>query len=70
MSSKMTAVLQGKDSANDAMLYMALELSDKKWKLGFSNGAKYRQITIAAGDWIDLHKQLDLAKQKLKLPTS
>jgi transposase len=66
----MRAVLQDKDSANDAMLYMALELSDKKWKLGFSNGAKYRQITIAAGDWIDLHKQLDLAKQKLKLATS
>ena len=64
----MTAVLQNKDSANDSTLYMALELSNKKWKLGFSNGEKNRLTTIAAGDWIDLHKQMDLAKQKLRLP--
>lgn len=63
----MTAVLQHKGSANDTTLYMALELSNKKWKLGFSNGEKNRLTTIAAGDWIDLHKQLDLAKQKLRL---
>jgi transposase len=66
----MTAVLEIKDNANHRMLYMALELSNKKWKLGFSNGEKNRQVTIAAGDWIDLHKQMDLAKQKLQLPTS
>ena len=64
----MTAVLKEKDSANGTTLYMALELSNKKWKLGFSNGEKNRQTTIAAGDWIDLHKQMDLAKQKLRLP--
>ena len=64
----MTAVLQHKDSANGTTLYMALELSNKKWKLGFSNGEKNRLTTIAAGDWIDLHKQMDLAKQKLRLP--
>ena len=63
----MTAVLQHKDSANGTTLYMALELSNKKWKLGFSNGEKNRLTTIAAGDWIDLHKQMDLAKQKLRL---
>ena len=63
----MTAVLQHKDSANSTTLYMALELSNKKWKLGFSNGEKNRLTTIAAGDWIDLHKQMDLAKQKLRL---
>jgi len=63
----MTAVLQNKDSANGTTLYMALELSNKKWKLGFSNGEKNRHTTIVAGDWIDLHKQMDLAKQKLRL---
>ncbi len=63
----MTEVLQTKDSANETILYMALELSNKKWKLGFSNGKKNRITTIAAGDWIDLHTQMDLAKQKLKL---
>ena len=34
----MTAVLEGKDNVNGAILYMALELSNKNWKLGFSNG--------------------------------
>ena len=63
----MTAVLEIKDNANDTTLYMALELSNKKWKLGFSNGEKNRQVTIAAGDWLALHKQMDLAKQKLRL---
>ena len=63
----MTAVLEIKDNANHTTLYMALELSNKKWKLGFSNGEKNRQVTIAAGDWVDLHTQMDLAKQKLRL---
>ena len=31
-------------------LYMALELSNRKWKLGFSDGTKWRQRTITAGD--------------------
>ncbi len=66
----MTAVLKMKDNANHTTLYMALELSDKKWRLGFSNGEKHRQITIAAGDWVALHVQVDRAKQKLKLATS
>ena len=46
----MTAVLNGKDNLNEAILYMALELSNKNWKLGFSDGAKQRQVTIEAGD--------------------
>jgi hypothetical protein len=32
---KMTAILQSKDSAAEVVLYMALELSNKRWKLGF-----------------------------------
>ena len=63
----MTAILQGKDNVSEQVLYMALELSNKTWKLGFSNGAKIRQKTITAGDWVELHTQMDLAKQKLRL---
>ncbi len=63
----MTAVLEHKDNVSGTTLYMALELSNKKWKLGFSNGEKNRQRTIAAGDWVELHKQMGLAKQKLRL---
>ncbi len=63
----MTAVLNGEDTANEVILYMALELSNKKWKLGFSDRAKQRQVTIGAGDWLALHTQIDRAKEKLKL---
>jgi transposase len=64
----MTAILQGKDNLSEQVLYMALELSNKTWKLGFSNGTKIRQKSITAGDWVELHTQMDLAKQKLRLP--
>ena len=64
---KMTAILQGKDNVSEQVLYMALELSNKTWKLGFSNGTKIRQKSIPAGDWVELHTQMELAKQKLRL---
>ena len=63
----MTAILQSHDSAKSPVLYMALELSNRKWKLGFSNGAKERQSTIEAGDWSALLEQISLAKEQLKL---
>ena len=63
----MTAVINDKDSANEEILYMAMELSNKKWKLGFSDGAKQRQVTIEAGDWLALHTQIDRAQEKFKL---
>jgi transposase len=45
---------------------MALELSDKRWKLGFGNGERQREVTIEAGDWVGLNAQLVLAKAKLR----
>ena len=63
----MTAILQGKDNVSEQVLYLALELSNKTWKLGFSNGTKIRQKSIPAGDWVELHTQMELAKQKLRL---
>ncbi|MEX2488292.1 MAG: IS110 family transposase [Pseudomonadales bacterium] len=63
----MTAVLESKDNATGGVLYMALELSDKHWKLGFSNGDKNRQVTIAAGDWPALRAAVTQAKAKLQL---
>lgn len=65
----MTAILQSKDSATDAVLYMALELSNKRWKLGFSNGERQRQVTIEAGDWVSLNNQITRAREKLGLPS-
>ncbi len=63
----MTAVLNGKDNANEEILYMVLELSNKTWKQGFSDGAKQRQVTIEAGDWLALYTQIDRAQEKFKL---
>jgi len=64
----MIAILQSKDSVSEAVLYMALELSNKRWKLGFSNGERQRQVTIEAGDWVSLNDQITRAREKLRLP--
>jgi transposase len=61
----MNAILQTNDTALASALYMAMELSNKKWKLGFSNGEKNRIITIDAGDWPALTAAINLARTKL-----
>ena len=65
----MTAILQSKDSVSGAVLYMAMELSNKRWKLGFSNGERQRQVSIEAGDWNGLNDQITRAREKLGLPS-
>jgi len=61
----MKTVLQHKDNATNPVLYIAFELSNKKWKLGFSNGDKMRVKTIDAGDWKALQAEIERAKTKL-----
>jgi len=63
----MTAILQSKDSVSGAVLYMAMELSNKRWKLGFSDGERQRQVSIEAGDWDSLNDQITRAREKLRL---
>lgn len=63
----METVLGGNDSVTGGVLYLALELSDKRWKLGFSEGSRVRVVSIAAGDWAGLHAQMDKARAKFKL---
>jgi len=48
---------------------MALELSNKKWKLAFSNRQRIRQVTLAAAGSQALREALALAKQRLGLPS-
>lgn len=50
------------------VLYMAMELSNSKWKLGFGNGAKIRCKSIDARDRRQCVEEVALAKVKLKLP--
>lgn len=44
---------------------MAMELSNRKWKLGFSQGERIRVKTIEAGDWPALQLEIEQAKSKL-----
>jgi len=46
----MTAVPNNNDNVNETILTMALELSNKTWRLGFGFGKKVRQVTIACMD--------------------
>jgi len=62
----MKTVLQDKDNALHSTLYIAFELSAKKWKLGFSNGDKHRIKTVDARDWKALQFEIEQAKGKLR----
>ena len=65
--SKSQATLQVKDSTESGALYMAFELSNKSWKLGFSDGARVRRKSIEASDLGQLHDEIDGAKERFGL---
>lgn len=50
------------------VLYMAMELSNRRWRLGFSNGRKNRQKSVEARDRRSVLREVSLAKEKLGLP--
>ncbi len=51
-------------------LYLAFELGNKQWKLGFTigPGQKPRERVIAAGDLLGLEEEIRLAKKRFHLP--
>lgn len=51
-----------------SVLYMAMELSNRKWKLGFSNGSRMRRKSTEARAQTRLLEEVALAKRKLGLP--
>lgn len=51
------------------VLYMAMELSNRRWKLGFSTGERQRHKSIEARDREGLLAEVALAKSKLGLAT-
>lgn len=58
-------VLQGKLSATGAVLYMALELSDKKWKVALSSGGvRVRQYGVEGGNRAGLLAVIEKAKRR------
>jgi len=64
---KTQETLRIKDSIKEAVLYIAFELSNSKWKLAFSDGSKIRYKTITAGNLDQLQVEIDLAKRKFQM---
>lgn len=51
-------------------IYVALELSNKKWKLAFGDGSRERYVTIQARAVEALIREIGKAKEKLGLPAT
>ena len=55
-------------SLQEKSLFVALELSNKKWRLAFGGGSKVRQRSITARSEAELLQEVTRAKEKLGLP--
>jgi transposase len=55
-------------SASAPVLYMALELSDKSWRLALSDGTKRRQVSVPAADLAKLASAVAKAKERFGMP--
>ena len=59
--------LRREDTTKEAILYMAFELSQNEWKLGFSYGNKMRFKSIAARHLERVKEEIDKAKVRFKI---
>jgi transposase len=55
------------NTTKESVLYMALELSQTKWKLGFSDGNKMRFMSIDARNLEQLQEEIEKAKRRFYL---
>ena len=62
------AALRNEDSASVPVLYMALELSNKSWRLALSDGARRRQVSVPAADLMQLSEAVAKAKERFGMP--
>jgi len=55
---------------NRGDLYLAFELGNKEWKLGFTVGfgQKPRERTVSAGDLAGIKREIERAKRRFGLP--
>ena len=60
--------LQSEVTAKEPVLYLALELSEKGWKLALSNGMRVREANVKKGDELELGKAIESARVKFNLP--
>jgi transposase len=67
----MNAATHGMEvNASARVLYMALELSNKTWRLALSDGAKRRQVAVPAADLMKLSEAVAKAKERFGMPAS
>ena len=60
--------LQSKDTAEERVLYMAMDLSKKRWRLVFGDGRRRRQASVEGRNLVELGEALDLARERFELP--
>ena len=58
------------DNASGSVLYMALELSNKSWRLTFGGGGKRWQVSLPAGDLMKLSEAEGKAKARFGMLVS
>jgi transposase len=67
----MNAATHGTEvSVSAPVLYMALELSNKTWRLALSDGAKHRRVAVPAADLMKLSEAVAKAKERFGMPAS
>lgn len=49
---------------NQPVLYMAIELSNKQWKIVFSDGSKRRRVTVQAGNLAELERAVKTSQER------
>jgi transposase len=64
----MAKALKTQDSVSERRLHLALELSDKKWKLGFGDGERRRIRNIEAGNLVELSEEIRKSREHFRLP--
>ena len=64
---KTQETLKRKDTTKDTVMYTAFELSNKRWKVAFSNGSKMRYVSTEARDLNKLQVQIGMAKKRFGL---
>ena len=64
---KTQETLRREDSTKEAVLHLAFELSNTKWKLAFSDCSKRRLVSINARNLQQLQEEIEKAKLRFKL---
>ena len=62
--------LQENRTTNEVRLYLSFELAAANWKLTFSDGERFRQVNVRAGDLAKLDAEIRKARDKFGLPSN